>query len=160
MITNVHDSEHTSSSCEMVNTSSSFGRRLRLERERLGITQIEMALAGGVKRTTQHLYETDVRVPDINYITRLKDAGADVAYLVLGERRGPTQTYTLTMPYALLSNVFRVVDEFCVDENGKPLPLETRLRFFQVLCVSLKDRSEDETNIDALRAELTRFTGT
>jgi len=56
--------------------------------------------------------------------------------------------------------VFRVVDEFCVDENGKPLTREIRLRFFQLLCVSLKDRSEEETNIDALRAELTRFTGT
>lgn len=159
MVTDVHSCEHSSSSCEMVNTSS-FGRRLRQERERLGMTQVEMALAGGVKRTTQHLYENDVRVPDINYLMRLKNAGADLAYLVLGERRGPAQPNSLTIPYALLSNVFRVVDEFCVDENGKPLPCETRLRFFQLLCVSLKDRSEEETNIDALRAELTRFTGT
>ena len=159
MITDVHSCEHSSSSCETVNTPS-FGRRLRQERERLGMTQVEMAVAGGVKRTTQHLYENDVRVPDINYLTRLKDAGADLAYLVLGERHGPAQANALTIPYALLSNVFRVVDEFCVDEDGKPLPRETRLRFFQLLCVSLKDRSEDETNIDALRAELMRFTGT
>lgn len=159
MVTVVHYSEHSSSSHEGVKPPS-FGRRLRQERERLGMTQVEMALAGGVKRTTQHLYESDVRVPDINYLTRLRGAGADLAFLVLGERHGPAQSNALTIPYALLSNVFRVVDEFCVDENGKPLPRETRLRFFQLLCVSLKDRSEDETNIDALRAELTRFTGT
>lgn len=159
MAINVHIYEHNSSSHEGVKPPS-FGRRLRQERERLGMTQVEMALAGGVKRTTQHLYESDVRVPDINYLTRLRDAGADLAYLVLGERRGPAQPNSLTIPYALLSNVFRVVDEFCVDENGKPLPREARLRFFQLLCVSLKDRPEDETNIDALREELARFNGT
>lgn len=159
MVTDVHSCAHGSSSHEGVKPPS-FGRRLRQERERLGMTQVEMALAGGVKRTTQHLYESDVRVPDINYLTRLRGAGANLAFLVLGESHGPGQPNALTIPYALLSNLFRVVDEFCVDENGKPLPRETRLRFFQLLCVSLKDRSEDETNIDALRAELTRFTGT
>jgi transcriptional regulator with XRE-family HTH domain len=159
MVTDVYYSKHTSSSDNVVKPLS-FGKRLRQVRERLGMTQIQMALTGGVKRTTQHLYENDVRVPDLNYLERLKEAGADIGYLILGEPRGPTQSNSLTISYALMSNLFRVVDEFCVDEDGNALPRETRLRFFQMLCVSLRDRPDDETNIDALRMELARFTGT
>ena len=89
-----------------------------------------------------------------------QEAGTDLGYWVLGERLGPAQPNSLTIPYALLSNVFRVVDEFCVDEDGNPLLRETRSRFFLLLCISFKDRSEDEADIGALRTELTRFTGT
>ena len=140
--------------------STTFGRRLREERERLSMTQMEIALTGGVKRTTQHLYENDVRVPDLNYLEKLKEAGADLGFLVLGNHRGSSQSDSLTISYALLSDVFRVVDEFCVDEGGKPLSREVRLRFFQMLCASLKDRPDDEADIDVLRRELSRFTGT
>lgn len=48
----------------------SFGSRLRQERDRLRLTQEKFAELGGVKRVSQHLYEQDVRVPDINYLIR------------------------------------------------------------------------------------------
>lgn len=155
----VHFSEHHNNHVPKVKPQT-FGERLREERTRIGFTQTEMAVVGGVKRTTQHVYETDIRVPDLHYLMRVRDAGADLAFLVLGLRQATTPPDTLAISYSALSNIYRVVDEFCVDVKGMPLPLESRVRFFQLLCVSMKDRDNKDANLDAMRTELSRFAGT
>lgn len=155
---NVQFSKHHSDSPGVVK-SLSFGGRLRQERARIGLTQTAMAEIGGVKRTTQHIYETDIRVPDLHYLTRVRDAGADLAFLILGERQPGGRTDMLAISYLTLSNIYRVVDEFCIDTKGKPLPLENRVRFFQLLCVSMKSRDSDDADLDVLREELSRFAG-
>ena len=137
-----------------------FGQRLRQERERLGLTQEDFGERGGVRRTTQYIYESDSRVPDLKYLERVQEAGADLAYLVLGERLPVGRHDTLTLSYAALSNIYRVVDEFCRGDGGAPLPLDSRLRFFQLLCASVKDRGSSDAELDSLRSELARFTGT
>jgi transcriptional regulator with XRE-family HTH domain len=137
-----------------------FGQRLRQERDRLGLSQADFAERGGVRRTTQHIYESDTRVPDLNYLERVQEAGANLAYLVLGERLPVGRQDTITLSYAALSNIYRVVDEFCRNDDGNPLPLDSRLRFFQLLCASVKDRGTSDAELDSLRSELARFTGT
>lgn len=156
---NVQFSKHHSDLLEAVK-SQTFGERLREERAKIGLTQTAMAEIGGVKRTTQHIYETDIRVPDLHYLTRIRDAGADLAFLVLGERQLSGRTDTLAISYLTLSNIYRVVDEFCIDAKGRPLPLESRVRFFQLLCVSMKGRDGNDADLDVLREELSRFAGT
>jgi len=158
-LSSVQISEHHSDLRAAVNPRT-FGQRLRQERDRLGLSQADFAERGGVRRTTQHIYESDTRVPDLNYLERVREAGADLAYLVLGERLPAGRQDTLTISYSALSNIYRVVDEFCRDGDGKPLPLESRLRFFQLLCASIKDRGSSDAELDLLRAELSRFTGT
>lgn len=155
----VHISEHHSDRRAEVNPRT-FGQRLRQERDRLGLSQTDFAERGGVRRTTQHIYESDTRVPDLNYLERVQEAGADLAYLVLGVRLPAGRQDTLTLSYTALSNIYRVVDEFCRDDDGNPLPLDSRLRFFQLLCASLKDRGSSDAEVDSLRSELARFTGT
>lgn len=59
-----------------------FGERLRSERVRLGLNQTDFAALAGIKRTAQHFYETDARVPDIRYLERIQQAGADIKYLM------------------------------------------------------------------------------
>lgn len=140
--------------------SQSFGSRLREERERLGLSQTQFADVGGVARTTQHIYETDIRSPDVAYLEKLRRIGVDVSYLVIGSRQAAAGGDKLTVSYPALLNIYRIVDEFCVDEDGAPLPLEVRARFFQLLCVSLKDKSSQEQSLDSLRNELRRLTGT
>lgn len=140
--------------------SQSFGGRLREERERLGLTQTQFAEAGGVARTTQHIYETDIRSPDVAYLEKLRDIGVDASYLVTGSRQVAVGNDTLTVSYQRLLSIYRIVDEFCVDEDGEPLPLEVRERFFQLLCASLKDKSSQDQSLDSLRNELRRLTGT
>lgn len=155
----VHFREHDNDDASRVKPTT-FGQRLRSERERLGITQAEFAEVGGIKRTTQHLYETGVRVPDLNYFLRIKESGADLSYLVLGERHETHRQDAMAVSYATLSNIYVVVDEFCVDADGKLLGLEARLRLFQLLCASLKDRADRDADLDALREQLRFFTGT
>ncbi len=65
--------------------SIEFGRRLKSERERLGMTQPQFAELGGIKRATQHLYEQNVSSPDIEYLLKLDANGVDVIYLLFGE---------------------------------------------------------------------------
>ena len=60
--------------------------RLREERERLGLSQQEMAEAGGVKKMAQWTYEKGERHPDTRYLAAIAALGADVLYILTGQR--------------------------------------------------------------------------
>lgn len=63
--------------------------RLKEERERLGMTQEAFGQSGGVlKRAVIH-YERGERVPDALFLTRVAAAGADVLYILTGQRSRP-----------------------------------------------------------------------
>ncbi|MNY86616.1 hypothetical protein D3C78_28240 [compost metagenome] len=137
-----------------------FGDRLRIERERMGFNQTSMAEAGGVKRTTQHIYETDIRVPDLRYLLKLHEVGCDLHFLIFGNHQSRSMTSALPLTPLILSNIYRAVDEFCIDSKGNPLPLESRVRFFQLLCASMIAQGGQEADLGALRKELSQFVGT
>ena len=63
-----------------------IGARLREERNRLGLTQPELAARAGVGKQAQLRYEAGERNPDTVYLAALADAGADVLYIVTGQR--------------------------------------------------------------------------
>jgi transcriptional regulator with XRE-family HTH domain len=65
-----------------------LGDRIAEERKRLGLNQDEFADVAGVKRRAQSLYENGHRSPDSDYLTRIAAAGADIVYILTGER-GP-----------------------------------------------------------------------
>lgn len=132
----------------------SFGRRLREVRERLRLTQEQFAELGGVKRVSQHLYEQDARVPDLNYVQHLKDHGVDVGYLILGSNTDQgSATYS---PVDLYVAAFRTVDEFARDGAGNPLPYAERERFFSFLCTTLSQTNTPESSVE-LKERLVRF---
>jgi transcriptional regulator with XRE-family HTH domain len=158
-VNDVQISEHHSNLPGSVNPSS-FGKRLREERERLGLSQTEFAQVGGIGRTTQHIYETDIRTPDVGYLEKLRGIGVDVSYLVIGSRQVVASADSLMISYSGLLNIYRIVEEFCVNGDGEPLSLEVRARFFQLLCVSLKEKNGQDQSLDSLRSELRRLTGT
>lgn len=137
---------------------TTFGHRLKLERTRLGLTQENFAALGGVKRVSQHLYEQDVRVPDLNYLQRLVEHGVDMLYLVLGHKATSPLPDQLVMPAPLLSDIYTVVDEFGRDIAGDPLPLSERLKLFQFLCAAVAD-SHAQENVEDLRRKLMLFAG-
>ena len=62
------------------------GERLREERERLGLSQTDFAAIGGLKKLAQISYEQDKRSPDGGYFAAIAAAGADVQYIITGER--------------------------------------------------------------------------
>lgn len=64
-----------------------FCERLREVRATLGFTQEQFAELGGVKKQAQSMYESGKRFPDAEYLTAIAGAGADVLYILTGERR-------------------------------------------------------------------------
>ena len=68
------------------NTIATFGRRLKEERRRLGLTQTEFATACGVLKGTQVNYENGTRSPDAVYLMRAQTSGVDTLYLLSGQR--------------------------------------------------------------------------
>lgn len=132
----------------------SFGRRLKEARDRLRLTQEQFAELGGVKRVSQHLYEQDARVPDLNYLLRLKDNGVDVGRLILdGGANHPAPTQNNADLYVA---AFRTVDEFARDDAGNPLPYPERERFFSFLCTTLSQTGTPDSSIE-LKERLVRF---
>lgn len=65
-----------------------LGKRLKEERERLGLTQAKFAEACGVGRTAQFNYERGEREPSWSYISAAEKIGADVLYIFTGMHAG------------------------------------------------------------------------
>ena len=61
-----------------------IGERLKIERERLGLTQPGFAAAGGVQRRAQINYEQGVRMPGAVYLAGIARLGADIRFILTG----------------------------------------------------------------------------
>lgn len=129
----------------------SFGSRLRLERDRLGLTQEKFAALGGVKRVSQHLYEQDVRTPDITYLMRLKQGGVDTWFLIDGARTAAGAGSQL--PKSAYLSAFRAVDELARDRDGQALPLAERERLFDFL-LTLMQNENSLASLDEIKSHL------
>lgn len=64
----------------------SFCERLRGERTRLGLNQTDFAALAGVTKKTQMLYEAGDRVPDAHYMAAIAQAGADLYFIITGQK--------------------------------------------------------------------------
>jgi len=63
-----------------------IGERLREERNRLKMTQLEFGLCGGVGNVAQYKYECGLRVPRADYLAKISQVGVDIYYVVTGIR--------------------------------------------------------------------------
>jgi transcriptional regulator with XRE-family HTH domain len=63
---------------------TTFGERLKTERNRLDMTQTELAEIGDVKKNAQSLYERDENPPTADYLARVAKVGVDIHYLFYG----------------------------------------------------------------------------
>jgi transcriptional regulator with XRE-family HTH domain len=63
-----------------------IGKRLLEERERMGLNQADFASIGGSTRKTQYNYEVGERVPDGAFLAAIAAAGADINYILTGNR--------------------------------------------------------------------------
>lgn len=89
-----------------------IGDRLREERERLGFNQTDFAEIGGAGRKTQYNYESGERVPDGEYLAEIATAGADVTYILTGQRAGVSvATPSLTPEQRRLFDLIDGLDE-------------------------------------------------
>lgn len=84
---------------------STFGDRLRSEREATGLSQTEFGERGGVRKGAQANYESGVRSPDADYLVAISSVGVDVWFILTGERF-PAAADTITGPAARLLEIF------------------------------------------------------
>lgn len=72
---------------------SDISKRLKEERQRLGLSQVAFAEKAGVHSNTQRKYESGEREPDTAYLTSIKSFGVDAGYVLIGLRgiRPPTR---------------------------------------------------------------------
>jgi len=74
-----------------------FGDRLRLERERLGLSQEALGEIGGVKKLAQINYEKGKRHPDAEYLAAIAAAGVDVLYVLTGQNSNRQASVGMTV---------------------------------------------------------------
>lgn len=79
--------------------------RLRDERKRLGQSQEQFGLIGGVQKRSQMNYEKGDRSPDANYLAAIEAAGADVRYILTGLRDGPVSLVLSTEEQAMVAHM-------------------------------------------------------
>lgn len=88
----------------------SFGERLRAERLRIGMQQLELADACDVARKTLSVWEKGEQTPNAAVLARMSTAGVDVLYVVTGQRSGESET-TLAPAERALLQAWRDSDE-------------------------------------------------
>ena len=86
------------------------GLYLKEERERLGLTQQEMADASGVRREMLSKYERGVAAPGADIFVALARLGADLIYILTGQR-SPSVMPTLNKKEEALLDNYRNSDE-------------------------------------------------
>lgn len=76
----------------------SVGTRLKLERHRVGLGQLEFGEKCGVSKTSQFNYESDARSPDAAYLRAAYDLGVDVFYVITGKRSEASDDNFVVVP--------------------------------------------------------------
>lgn len=106
----------------------SLGKRLKEERERLGLTQAKFAEACGVGRTAQFNYERGEREPSWSYISAAEKIGVDVLYIFTGMHTGKgfalanaysRMIYTIEMLLGLEEGRLEMLAKEAVDLQGE-----------------------------------------
>jgi transcriptional regulator with XRE-family HTH domain len=119
-----------------------IGSRLRQERKRLGLSQREMGLLGGVAANAQGKYESGERAPKADYLAALARAGVDVLF-VLTNRRVATLH---------LDSAFAKVDGVAANPDLLLVEVQHAVRHF----VSTIEELSSNYELDGKRIELNK----
>jgi len=110
-----------------------LGMRLKREREACGLTQSAIAAIGGVQANAQGLYESGMRCPRADYLSRLSATAIDVLFVVMGIRT-PHAVAQLSDGEAALIRFFRAAN--CADKHA----IE---HVIHALAANLRNKSHD-----------------
>lgn len=111
----------------------SIGARLAEERKRIGHSQDKWALLTGIHRNTQIKYERGDVVPDANYLSTIETVGADISYIVTGNKGViVNQADFLNRECAIVSNIIERL-EIALVEKGMSLSPQKKARAASML---------------------------
>lgn len=109
-----------------------LGRRLRQERERLGLTQTDLAEIAGVRRITVYQYEKGDRRASLDFLLSVEHVGVSFEYILRGERPKSVEI-TRYIDAQVASELFDLVDRYAVDKKGRALHRDSRQTLFDSL---------------------------
>lgn len=111
----------------------SIGERIRAERERLGHSQDQWASTADIHRNTQAKYERGEGAPDANYLAAIEEIGADIYYIVTGEKSVYVRAgEALARECAIISNVVEGL-EIALESSGRTLSPQKKSRVVSML---------------------------
>lgn len=90
---------------------STVGDRLREERDRVGLNQVDFGALGGVGKGAQFNYEKNERSPDADYLRAIAAHGVDVMYVLTGVRAAHAAQPLTADQAAVLDRYGQVSDE-------------------------------------------------
>jgi len=120
--------------------STGFGQRLREERQRLGLTQTELAQIGGVKRLAQSQYERETSSPTVRYLAAIAGAGIRLNVLLYGES-APAPVLFRADQYRIERQAFDLVEAHVRHQPEEMLGAEGRFALFQVFRSQLTENA-------------------
>lgn len=119
--------------------------RLRSAREQMGLNQTDFAELGGVKRSSQILYEGVDRYPDTLYFQTLQENHLDTDSILCTTRAiGPIDLAPIVLQRIFMASA------------GIKNPNDPRVELFQNLCAACVGRS-DPTDVDRFVDTLSQF---
>ncbi|NNJ83624.1 MAG: helix-turn-helix domain-containing protein [Gammaproteobacteria bacterium] len=127
-----------------------IGERLKEERNRLGLNQTDFGKLCCVTRQTQRLYEKGERTPDSKYLAAIAKVGADILYIVTGERNAVSVRRLEGGEERLKP------DEAVLLDNYRHLSGRNR-EIIQKTSAALAQREQDEVNPQSARQEAIRI---
>ena len=100
-----------------------ISERLKSERENLGLSQQALADLLGISLRSQQNYEKGDRHPDSAYLAAIAAAGADVLYILTGQRAGGAEAAPVAEPTQQLSRrALAVAQNYeATSEEGKKI---------------------------------------
>lgn len=81
-----------------------IGDRLKMERQRLGVSPAEFAVLCGVSRTSQFAYESGARLPDADYLAKANDAGVDLGFVVTGKGKNAGDDFVVIQRHDVVAS--------------------------------------------------------
>lgn len=130
-----------------------IGSRLLSERERLDLSQQQMADLGGVSRQSYRLYEEGRREPSLSYLLRLSEHGPDFVYLVFGDSARKSKSLPLCLSEETLGLLFDSATEIVATEYDGDLSSKKKRALFSAMCKLAATSDTSAINKDALAHE-------
>ena len=128
--------------------TEAFADRLRVERERLGLTQEQFAALAGMSRLAQFKYEHDQSMPTVEYLAKLNEAKVDGYYLLTGRRLSSTQ-----VDWDLARDAYAFVHKNFASKAGKSYSSDQLFEVFQQMLLASMQENIVEQNSTSLTAQ-------
>lgn len=132
---------------EQLWTRKEIGQRLKAERRRLNLSQEELAVAGGIRRSTLYQYERGDRRPSLDFLLKTASAGVDLNFIIFGQR-SVRLADEVRVERHILDQIYAIVDRYARDARGRALAIEHRQELFRQLCAIVEQHPEETVDWD------------